>query len=115
MIGSDPICLCRRDRNMPKIGETVRYGQSGLCKVEGTCEKEIAGEKRGFFAPRAGPHFKDGVAAVQRIGREEPGENGTFRGRDFAFETRDFILRQFTEIRVTQKRPVPVKILQQLD
>ena len=43
---------------MPKIGETVRYGQSGLCKVEGKCEKEIAGEKQEYYM--LAPLFKKG-------------------------------------------------------
>ena len=42
---------------MPKIGETVRYGQSGLCKVEGKCEKDIGGQKQEYFV--LSPLFKN--------------------------------------------------------
>jgi len=34
---------------MPKIGETVRYGQSGLCKVEGKCEKDLGGVVQEYY------------------------------------------------------------------
>lgn len=44
---------------MPKIGETVRYGQSGLCKIEGTCEKEVAGEKLKYYM--LSPLYKKGA------------------------------------------------------
>ena len=33
---------------MLKIGETVRYGQSGLCTVQEICEKEIGGQKQTY-------------------------------------------------------------------
>ena len=34
---------------MLKIGETVRYGQSGLCTVQEKCEKEIGGEVQEYY------------------------------------------------------------------
>ena len=34
---------------MLKIGETVRYGQSGLCIVQEKCEKEIAGIRQEYY------------------------------------------------------------------
>lgn len=54
---------------MPKIGETVRYGQSGLCKIEGTCEKEIAGVLQEYFMLT--PLFKKGSTVFVPCGNEE--------------------------------------------
>lgn len=54
---------------MPKIGETVRYGQSGLCKIEGTCEKEIAGEKQTYYM--LSPLHKKGSAVFVPCANEE--------------------------------------------
>ena len=54
---------------MPKIGETVRYGQSGLCKIEGTCEKEIAGVLQEYFMLT--PLFKKGSTVCVPCGNEE--------------------------------------------
>lgn len=34
---------------MLKIGETVRYGQSGLCIVQEKCEKEMAGIRQEYY------------------------------------------------------------------
>ena len=34
---------------MLKIGETVRYGQSGLCTVQEICEKEIGGKVQHYY------------------------------------------------------------------
>lgn len=34
---------------MLKIGETVRYGQSGLCTVQEICEKEIGGVCQNYY------------------------------------------------------------------
>ncbi len=54
---------------MPKIGETVRYGQSGLCKIEGTCEKEIAGAQQEYFMLT--PLFKKGSTVFVPCSNEE--------------------------------------------
>ena len=54
---------------MPKIGETVRYGQSGLCKIEGKCEKEIAGEKQEYYT--LSPLFKKGSLVFVPCANEE--------------------------------------------
>lgn len=54
---------------MPKIGETVRYGQSGLCKIEGTCEKEITGEKHSYFM--LSPLYKKGSTVFVPCSNEE--------------------------------------------
>ncbi len=54
---------------MPKIGETVRYGQSGLCKIEGTCTKEIAGEQQEYFMLT--PLFKKGSTVFVPCANEE--------------------------------------------
>ena len=54
---------------MPKIGETVRYGQSGLCKIEGKCTKEIAGEQQEYFMLT--PLFKKGSTVFVPCGNEE--------------------------------------------
>jgi CarD family transcriptional regulator len=54
---------------MPKIGETVRYGQSGLCKVEGKCEKDIGGQKQEYFV--LSPLFKKGAVVFVPCENEE--------------------------------------------
>ncbi len=54
---------------MPKIGETVRYGQSGLCKVEGKCEKNIAGQQQEYFMLT--PLFKKGSAVFVPCANED--------------------------------------------
>ena len=54
---------------MPKIGETVRYGQSGLCKVEGKCEKDIGGQKQEYFV--LAPLFKKGAVVFVPCANEE--------------------------------------------
>ena len=54
---------------MPKIGETVRYGQSGLCKIEGKCTKEIAGEQQEYFMLT--PLFKKGSTVFVPCANEE--------------------------------------------
>lgn len=54
---------------MPRIGETVRYGQSGLCKIEGRCEKDIGGEIREYFM--LAPLMKKGAAVFVPCGNEE--------------------------------------------
>ena len=54
---------------MPKIGETVRYGQSGLCKIEGKCTKEIAGEQQEYFMLT--PLFKKGSTVFVPCTNEE--------------------------------------------
>ncbi|MBE6711965.1 MAG: hypothetical protein E7580_00430 [Ruminococcaceae bacterium] len=54
---------------MPKIGETVRYGQSGLCKIEGKCEKELGGEKQEYFV--LSPLYKKGATVFVPCGNAE--------------------------------------------
>lgn len=54
---------------MPKIGETVRYGQSGLCKIEGKCEKDIGGALREYFM--LAPLFKKGSTVFVPCANEE--------------------------------------------
>ena len=54
---------------MPKIGETVRYGQSGLCKIDGKCTKEIAGEQQEYFMLT--PLFKKGSTVFVPCANEE--------------------------------------------
>ena len=54
---------------MTKIGETVRYGQSGLCKIEGTCTKEIAGAPQEYFMLT--PLFKKGSTVFVPCANEE--------------------------------------------
>lgn len=68
MIGfADP--TAKKVQNMPKIGETVRYGQSGLCKIEGKCEKDIGGQKQEYFV--LAPLFKKGAVVFVPCANED--------------------------------------------
>ncbi len=54
---------------MANIGEVVRYGQAGLCRIDGECEKEMAGKKCPYLMLT--PLFKEGSAVFVPMENEE--------------------------------------------
>ena len=77
--------------------------------------EEVAREEGRFFAARAGAHLEDGVAPLERVGRQKAGQHGAFCRRHLALQLLQLLLGHRAEVGIVQEGLVAVDVVEQLE